>query len=117
MKRFMPQPGQRAVTLPAEVVELAEDYYRKNERALRMERIRSYTALIQQAVIDYVARRERQDEAKKGVEAREHLAEFFRKNPGLLTKMGFESLGDFLSAAISETSMSEARQKTERTKR
>jgi len=42
----MPQESQRSVTLPRWVVDLADDYFKKHEKELRLIGVRSTSGLI-----------------------------------------------------------------------
>lgn len=97
----MPQPGQKSVTLPDEAVTMAEDYFKRNEKTLKAERIRSVSALIQEAIITYIKDREKNDEVERGRKSLDDLRDYFDRHPEALPK-GFDDVNQLIEAALKE---------------
>lgn len=50
----MPQKGQKSVTIHADILAKAESYFRKKRKIFMENRVRSVSAMIEDAIIVYI---------------------------------------------------------------
>ncbi len=92
----MPKPGQKSITVPDETNEYLREVFARHEKQLKREGIRSIPQLVHKAVSHYAGELGNEE----GEDSYRSLVEFFEKNPDLLKRLGFQSAGQLIEAAL-----------------